>query len=647
MESPLPPDPYRALNVTKDASLATIRTAHRKLVLKTHPDKVQGDEALKKKRAEEFHQIQQAYEILSDDARRKAYDDRVKLETLRAEVMAERGGSRNMSEIRPMSGRSPVVEVRGGRVYEERTPRRSYEDHEDDFFSYKPRESRPKYDDPYDAPSTIRKSSIRLQDEKRRARDIEDEQRERERERVRRERGSVKAEKKSVFAERTRQRDKTRRSDYDSKYDGRYDTKYRGATVEEASDDSSGSSDTEVTYPPRKREEIPRHRYEEVRRKEREETPRRAAKYGKEDVHTDYLDSKVHNVKDYIKQSREPEIVELRRPTVHKGQSTREGRPTPSPPPASRGTGRSHARRESSPPPKSAAKPRRVTEIVEPAEVRRPSMPGASSDPKGMRGLMSSSSKGRTPRSSTAEYPPEPRQPSIRRSETMPTNRSRHDDYHVSKSSRSKEVESDSSGPDTAPNPSPKTKSTQFFVDGNEDLSRGYKTKVDEDMPRGYKPKVDEEVPRGYNTVYVTPDDKRRRERDISPKGRKFAERPAMSSRGGSSARLPSTRNASYAPDDDGFRPQRPKRAETAHAVPLSSQKPSNYSQRHYFGEMPIAEEPYKVVHQSPKIGTQDIRYGRYDRRSSDDAPRDSFPGSDFGSRDRPSIERRTTSRVY
>ncbi|KAI4200262.1 MAG: hypothetical protein LQ346_002418 [Caloplaca aetnensis] len=636
MESPLPPDPYRALNVTKDASLATIRTAHRKLVLKTHPDKVQGDEELKKKRGEEFHQIQQAYEILSDDARRKAYDDRVKLATLRAEMMAERGGPRIMSESRPMSGRSPVVEVRGGRVYEERTPRRSYDDHEDDFFSYKPRDSRPKYDDPYDAPPTTRKSSIRLQDEKqRRARDIEEEQRERERDRVRRERGSVKAEKKSVFAERTRQRDKTRRSDYDSKYDGRYDTKYRGATVEEVSDESSGSSDTEVTYQPRKREEIPRHRYEEVRRKEREETPRRAAKYGKEDVHADYLDSKVHNVKDYIKQSREPEIVELRRPSVHKGPSTREGRPTPSPPPASRGTGRSHARRESSPPPKSVAKPRRVTEIVEPAEIRRPSMPGPSSDPKGLRGMTNASSKGRTPRSSTAEYPPEPRQPSIRRSETMPTNRSRHDDYHVSKSSMSKEVDSDSSSPDTAPNPSPKTKTTLFRVDANEEL------------PRGYKTKGDEEVPRGYNTIYVTPDDKRRRERDVSPKGHKFSERPAMSGRGGSSARLPSSRNASYAPDDDGIRPQRLKRAETAYAAPSSSQKASNHSPRHYFGEMPIAEEPYKIVHQSPKIGTQDIRYGRYDRRSSDDAPRDSFPASDFGSRNRPGIERRTTSRVY
>lgn len=612
MESPLPSDPYRALDVAKDASLATIRTAHRKLVLKTHPDKVQGDEVLKKKRAEEFHQIQQAYEILSDDARRKAYDERVKLATLRAEMMAERGGSRNVSDIRPMSGRSPVVEVRGGRLYEERTPRRSYDDHEDDFFNYKPRESRPKYDDAYEPPP-IRKSSIRLQDEKRRARDIEEERERGERERLRWERGSMKADKKSVFAERTRNRDKTRRKDYD--------VKYRGAYVEEGSETSSDSSDTEVTYHPRKREEIPKHRYEEVRRKEREETPRRTTKYGKEDAYTDYLDSKVHNVKDYIKQSREPE-VELRRPSIYKGASTREIRPAPSPPPTSKPGGRPHARRESSPPPKSAVKPRRVTEIVEPAEARRPAMPVSSSDPKGLRNLAVSSNKGRAPRSSTADYPPEPRQPGIRRADTMPMNRSRNEDHHYSKPSRSKEPDSDSSSPETPPGPSPKMTSKIFVVEG------------------------EDELPRGHNIVHATPEDKRRRERDLSPKGRKPSDRPSMSSRGASSARLPPSRSTSFAPDDD-FRPTRLKRAETAYASPMSSRQAPNQNPRQYFGEMPLAEEPYKVVHESPKIRPQDIRYGKYERRSSEETHRDWAPGSEFGSRDRPSHDRRTTSRVY
>ncbi|KAL9017785.1 MAG: hypothetical protein Q9185_004874 [Variospora sp. 1 TL-2023] len=608
MESPLPPDPYRALDVAKDASLATIRTAHRKLVLKTHPDKVQGDEALKKKRAEEFHQIQQAYEILSDDARRRAFDESVKLATLRAEMMAERGGSRNASDVRPMSGRSPIIEVRGGTVYEERTPRRSYHDHEDDFFSYKPRDSRPKYEDTYDPPSS-RKSSIRLQEEKRRARDIEDE---RERERLRWERGNAKAEKKSVFAERTRERDKGRREDRS--------TKYKGAYVEEDSETSSDASDTQVSYQPRKREEAPKHRYEEVRRREREETPRRTSKRVTEEGYADFLDSKVHTVKDYIRQSREPE-VEIRRPAMYKAASTREVHPTPSPPATPKTVQRGYARRETSPPPKSSAKNRRVAEIVDPPETRRPSMPAAASDPKGLRVLTSLSNKGKSLRSATADYPPEPRQTGIRRAETMPINRSRHEDHRNTRSSRLQEVDSGSSSPEPIPASTPKTTSKVFVVE------------------------AEDQVPRGYNTVYVTPEDKRRRERDISPKGRKPSDRPSLSSRLGSSARLPPSRSTSYAADADDFRPQRLKRAETAYASPPSSRQTPKES-RHFFGEMPIAEEPYKVVHQSPKIGPQDIRYGRYERKSSEETRDWAPPGSEFGARDRPSYGR-STSRVH
>ncbi|KAL8828791.1 MAG: hypothetical protein Q9170_006447 [Blastenia crenularia] len=617
MGSPLPPDPYRALDVAKDASLATIRTAHRKLVLKTHPDKVQGNEELKKKRGEEFHRIQQAYEILSDDARRKAYDEMVKLATLRAEMMTERGGSRHVPDTRPMHGRFTNVEVRGNRVYEERTPRRSWDDREEDFFNFKPRDSRPRYEDSYDMPSS-RRPSLRVPEEKRRARDIEEE---RELERLRWERGTAKAEKKSAFAERTRQRDKGRRKDYDSKY--------RGAYVEDGSETSSDSSDSDTTYQPRKREEIPKYRYEEVRRKDREETPRRTSKRVDNGGYPDPLDSKVHTVQDYIRQSRDPE-PELRRPAVYKGISTREVRPTPSPPATPKPGGRSHARRESSPPPKSAAKPRRVTEIVEPPEPRRPSVPMSSSDPKGFRGMTSPSHRGEPPRgkagrASTMGQVVEAKQPSIRRAETMPINRSRSEAHHVPKSSRSKEVDPGYSSPETPPDPSPKFKSTIFVVD------------EDDVVPRD---------PRDYNTVYVTPEDKGRRERDHSPKGRKSSDRPPLSSRGGPSARLPPTRSASYAPDTDDFRAPRLKRAETAHVPSLSSRQTPNQNSRQYFGEMPQTEEPYKVLRQSPKIGPDDIRYGKYERRSSEDNHLDWAAGSEFGSRNRPSYGR-STSRVY
>ncbi|KAI4240377.1 MAG: hypothetical protein L6R40_005203 [Gallowayella cf. fulva] len=604
MESPLPPDPYKALDVPKDASLATIRSAHRKLVLKTHPDKVQGDEVLKKKRAEEFHTIQQSYEILSDDARRKAYDDRVRLATLRAEMMAERPGQRTASDTRNMTGRSPIIEVRGGRVYEERAPRTTYDDYGDDFFTSKPRDTRPKYDDPY-APSSSRKSSIRLQEDKIRARDLEEE---RERDRSRWERSNAKAEKKSVFAERDRRRDRVRRKDHDSKY--------RGAYVEEASETTSDSSDTEVTYQPRRREEPTRPRYEEMRKRDPEETPRRTSKRTVEDGYPDGYVGKAHGAAEYIRQAQvaEPEI-ELRRPPMYKGASTREVRPTPAPTTTSehprRSSGRPQLRRESSPP-KLSAKNRRLTEIVDPPEIRTPRMmPVSSSDPKGLRGMTSSSGRGKPHRASTAADPDryaEPRQPSIRRSETMPLHRPRHDDQHFSKSSRSKEIDSGYSSPDTTPAVSPK---------------------------------------KNYNTKFLTPEDKHRRERDMSPPLRKSSERPAMSGRSGTTSRMPPTRTYSYAIDaEDPGPPPRLKRAETTYVAPLGSRPSASNSPRQLWGEMPHTEEPYKIVHHAPKIGPDDVRYGKYDRRGSEEAPRDWYSGSDFDSRTRPS-HGRTPSRVY
>jgi curved DNA-binding protein CbpA len=80
-----PPDPYVALGVSKDAKLPDIRSAHRKLVLKLHPDKCH-DPTLKAVRQEEWMKVQQAYELLSDDTRRVQYDEQVKLFELRKEM---------------------------------------------------------------------------------------------------------------------------------------------------------------------------------------------------------------------------------------------------------------------------------------------------------------------------------------------------------------------------------------------------------------------------------------------------------------------------------------------------------------------------------------------------------------------------------
>lgn len=86
--SSLPPDPYKALGVSKDAQITEIRAAHRKLVLKCHPDKVQ-DPTLKAQKADEFQKVQQAYELLSDEKERQKYDEQVKLAELREQFRAK------------------------------------------------------------------------------------------------------------------------------------------------------------------------------------------------------------------------------------------------------------------------------------------------------------------------------------------------------------------------------------------------------------------------------------------------------------------------------------------------------------------------------------------------------------------------------
>jgi DnaJ-class molecular chaperone len=63
-------DPYRILNVPRTADQATIKQAYRKLAKSLHPDRNPGDA-----RAEQrFKEVSQAYDLLSDPARRARFD---------------------------------------------------------------------------------------------------------------------------------------------------------------------------------------------------------------------------------------------------------------------------------------------------------------------------------------------------------------------------------------------------------------------------------------------------------------------------------------------------------------------------------------------------------------------------------------------
>jgi molecular chaperone DnaJ len=63
-------DYYKTLEVSKDASQDEVKKAYRKLAVKFHPDKNVGDPEAEKK----FKEISEAYDVLSDENKRRVYD---------------------------------------------------------------------------------------------------------------------------------------------------------------------------------------------------------------------------------------------------------------------------------------------------------------------------------------------------------------------------------------------------------------------------------------------------------------------------------------------------------------------------------------------------------------------------------------------
>jgi len=66
----MPRDYYEILGVPRDASLSDIKKAYRSLSKELHPDKNKGDKDAEQK----FKEVNEAYEVLSDEKKRKQYD---------------------------------------------------------------------------------------------------------------------------------------------------------------------------------------------------------------------------------------------------------------------------------------------------------------------------------------------------------------------------------------------------------------------------------------------------------------------------------------------------------------------------------------------------------------------------------------------
>lgn len=601
MASPIPLDPYAVLGVAKDATLPTIRTAHRKLVLKCHPDKIK-DENQRSQGQDEFQKVQQAYELLSDESKRARHDQKVKLAELRKEAMERDGGSPSSPYAGMKSGSSNAFEYRGGRVYEERVPAATRFFDEEVRFTEEPRPSSRKNND-------YAKRSVN--------RDVDDRKRSKHtdpkvdpirstKERAREFRDSVKA----GHEDRQKHRDRERRREFSEKYS-------RTAFVE--SDDDSGSDGSYY------RRRSSRKVYDDLPRRSKVETSsrRHEPRRSRDDDVADDWESKHINAREYIQRSRFSAPVEDRPPRSSRSPTHYyEMRESPQPDSARRSSGRPRAR-ESGRPDSSGRERRESIDVVEPLsrtqEARKPPpLATANSAPMAIKVPPGSSKPApQLHRSSTGHVRERRDPPPVRRSETAPLYgmASRRGEHVPPRSSKLKGAEISDSGysspgtPEMHQGNSPPKPTTKYTI-------------VDED----------EEYSRGHPTVLVSPDTSYRRQKSTSPIRN---ERPPPTVR---PSLKPSRTTYAYTSDAPPPR-QNLTRHESARAVPTSRNSPPlrSSTRDRLFGEVPSEEPaqkfPEEHVRYSPKIRPEDVSYSL--RKGSADSgashrDRDAYPRSHY-----------------
>ncbi|KAF7714275.1 Uncharacterized protein PECH_008949 [Penicillium ucsense] len=371
MNSSLEPDPYAVLGVSKDATTAEIRSAHRKRVLKCHPDKVQ-DEALRSAAQDEFQRVQQAYETLSDETRRMRYDQKAKLAELKREVLEKR---RRAAESSPTSSprasaSANAREVREGRIFEERVPVDILVD-EVWHFTEEPRSMSRKHEE------YGQRTKTRTTDDKKKARtptSVYDNLKD------------LRDMAKAKMADQAKQRDRERRRQASAKYEY-YDSL---AESDEDTDTSRPDPSSERVKRPVYRTRTSRDSYDvrdsprdarESRTRSREYGQRRMGSYQDEDVAVPSSryssrkhDSLVHDAEEHIHRSKHEGPRGGRSPQRHRGYESAEPEMS-----SSRRMGRSSRRPESTSRHNSWEKldsPRRERE-----EFKVPKMPASASSP--------------------------------------------------------------------------------------------------------------------------------------------------------------------------------------------------------------------------------------------------------------------------
>ncbi|KAL3956553.1 hypothetical protein ACCO45_009399 [Purpureocillium lilacinum] len=244
--SPLPADPYKILGVSKDAQIPEIRSAHRKLVLKCHPDKVQ-DPKLKAEKQDEFQKVQEAYELLSDDRQRQKYDDQIKLAELReqfrskANISTPRSSPKeyNVYTAEPRTTTRPRSPASAPKPYA--TYSRSWEDEISRgpriFDAGTPRSSR------REASFAERPSKREVEREREKDREIREREKERDRERRKREDAMRRAEKEAKEQRRAEKRLREKQRDKEIRRETDEKKRHARPYIESYDEDSPSKSD--------------------------------------------------------------------------------------------------------------------------------------------------------------------------------------------------------------------------------------------------------------------------------------------------------------------------------------------------------------------------------------------------------------------
>lgn len=615
MSSPEPiEDPYVALGVAKDADTSAIRSAHRKLVLRFHPDRIK-DEAERIKGKDVFQKVQQAYELLSDSARRSRYDDRVKLVQLRKEAMAREPTVRMGTYPSRAPPSTPSREFRDGRVYEERVPTGSYFDEGYRYREDEPRTSSRKYDD-YDRP---RSSSGRAEKEKKSAKwpekvaseipyniAIKLKAKAAKTKEALREKEKSREKESHVSSAKSRDRDQNR---------DRLDKQSRRAYVE---DDSSSDSDT-ATYVTVNRQ--PSHSskvgYDSPPRAKARPEPTKRTTSSRHEEDDDKWQGYHGSARDYIERSQRPGVSRTGsaqsaywdttddRESARKGSSDNDRRSKPS-------------------------KVRRPS--MDDQKTRPPPMPSRNSAPVGLAAMQAQAERQaqverdstRKQRSSTGTTSSRSQQmPQMLRSQTMPSKPVRKGDAVPIRSSNLKHAETHDSGygssggqtPDLSGTSPPRHASTKYQI-------------------------VDDDDEDDVRTILVDPEDNHRRTRSPAspPKDRDSRRRPTVSagdrsksSRGASQSTVEMDSSRPIPHRQDSTRPAQPRSG--SEREPPSMGRHNSERERERSRKLYAEVDPYTVrypqVNSSPRINQQDIKFSQHARRPSvEDSDRDFYPHS-------------------